>query len=315
VPSDKSKSPLVLEFNRKLQAALQLSQDDVGREAKRMYNVAFLPYKPLDLNATLSLEPALKLARLSSASKFRALEDVLLVPDADDPERSKAIEGRDLRQRIDGALSYYRDVLLARLKPIFRENFKPVAQVAAQLIAAGFAREVEQVHGTTGWVIHDHKHNRDWINSLHGYYGRPDLTMSFVMAFQDMFTDLWCRLVLQAELEGPSQASMQTMPFHGDARSRALANESGVETEKEESPEERRRREVICAAVKLKKQGVEYCKYLDGNGLRPSLRLQASGCPATYAEGYKKFKKSFWKEKTRIVNESAKRSRTKPTIH
>src|ERR1017187_10550341 len=88
VPSDKSKSPLVLEFNRKLQAALQLSQDDVGREAKRMYNVAFLPYKPLDLNATLSLEPALKLPRLSSASKFRALEDGLLVPDADDPERS-----------------------------------------------------------------------------------------------------------------------------------------------------------------------------------------------------------------------------------
>jgi hypothetical protein len=59
--------------------------------------------------------------------------------------------------------------------------------------------------------------------------------------------------VLEAELETPAQPSTQALTVHGDARSRALAIESKSAEEKEESPEERRRREVLCEAVKLKK--------------------------------------------------------------
>jgi hypothetical protein len=168
------KNPLVQLFRRKLQLALQLTQDDFAREAKRVYNVAFFPY----------------------ASKARNAEGeeshVLSSPDAEDPQSRKAITGRTQRDRIDGALRFYRSALLARLRPLIRETFKPVAQIAAQLIAGGFAWKVEEVHGTTGWVISDHKGNQDLVNALHEYYGRPDLTMSFVMEFQDMFSDVWC---------------------------------------------------------------------------------------------------------------------------
>lgn len=206
-----------------------------------------------------------------------------------------------------------RAALLARLRPLVHTNFKPVAQIASQLIAAGCAWEVEEVHGTTGWVISDPKGNQDPVNALHEYHGRPDLTMSFVMEFQDMFTNAWCRLVLQAELEAPSQPSTQML--HGDARSRALASDSKRGAEEEESPADRQRRKIILSAVKLKLKGRKYAEYLHNNGLRPSQLLQGKGCLG-YIAGYKKFKTSIWKEKTRIVGESTKRSSTKtPTVH
>jgi hypothetical protein len=194
--------------------------------------------------------------------------------------------------------------ILARMKPLVHANFKPVAQIAAQLIAAGFAWEVEEVHGTTGWVISDLKTNPYPVNVLHEY------------EFQDMFTDVWCRLVIEAELEAPSPSQPPTQTVRGDAQTRALASESKSVVEEEESPEDRQRRRIILAAVKLKLKGLKYAEYLHVNGLRPSLRLQADGGPSTYTGGYKKFKKSFWKEKTRIVNESTRKSSTKPpTIH
>jgi hypothetical protein len=315
-----SKSPLVQLFRRKLQVALQLTQDDVGRESERMYNVAYLPY-PAELNEPpLSLQTALKRARLSSASKFRALEDVLLVPDADDPERSKAIEGRDLELRIYRALSYYRDALLARLKPLVRENFKPVAQVAAQLIAAGFEKEVEEVHGTTFWVIHDHKYNLDCIHALHRYYGRTDLTASFVLEFADMFTDLWCRLALQAELEAPSLPPTRSQTIPGDARSRALAGESsrGAVDEKRRGENEFRRR-IICDAAEGGLEGPEYCSYLHEHGIQTPELWQRRGCPKSYpaAHKIKKWRKSVQQEKTRVVKESGNDagSSKRATVH
>jgi hypothetical protein len=94
-------------------------------------------------------------------------------------------------------------------------------------------------------------------------------------------------------------------------RSLEPASESAGTVDEEESAEDRQRRKIILAAVKLKLKGLAYAEYLHKNGLRPALRLQANGGPSTYPEGYKKFKKSFWKEKTRIVSESTKTSSTK----
>jgi hypothetical protein len=61
----------------------------------------------------------------------------MLVPDADDPERSKSITGSTQRERLSGARWYYRHALFARTRPQIREYFKPVAQLAATLIAGG----------------------------------------------------------------------------------------------------------------------------------------------------------------------------------
>src|SRR5580692_7109954 len=94
--------------------------------------------------------------------------------------------------------------ILARLMPLVHANFKPVAQIASQLIATGFAWEVEEVHGTTGWVISDLRTNPYPVNALQE------------IEFQDMFTDVWCRLVLEAELEAPSQPSTRTQKVPAD---------------------------------------------------------------------------------------------------
>lgn len=120
------KNPLLQLFRRKLQIAVQLTQDDYRREAK---------------------------------------------------------QGDD------------HAAILARMRPLVEAHFKPVAQIASQLIAAGFAWEVEEVHGTTGWVISDLRTNPYPVNALHE------------IEFQDMFTDVWCRLVLEAELEAPWHGS------------------------------------------------------------------------------------------------------------
>ena len=255
MPSDQSNDELLQCFRRKLQAALQLTQDDYRREAKH---------------------------------------------------------GGD---RAD---------VLARLKPHVQANFKPVARIASQLIAAGFAWEVEEVHGTTGWVISDLRANPYPVDVLHEY------------EFQDMFTDVWCRLVLEAEREAPSQAGTQSQTVPGDARSRALASESKSAADEEESGEDRRRREVIHAAVKVGKEGLAYCEFLDLEQIHPSPRLQAKGCPDTYVAAYKfkqngayPWRKPIQDEKTRlsrglsssttssetIVNEPTKNSIKKSTVH
>jgi hypothetical protein len=118
------------------------------------------------------------------------------------------------------------------LRPLIHANFKPVAQVAVQLIAAGFAWDVEEVHGTTGWVISDLRTNPYPVNALQE------------CEFQDMFTDVWCRLVCEAELEAPPLPPTQTMPAHGDgdARSPSQTSEAAGAVDEDESAAERRRK-------------------------------------------------------------------------
>src|SRR6185312_15241177 len=190
-----------------------------------------------------------------------------------------------------------RNAILARLKPRLHANFKPVAQIAWQLIDAGFAWEVEEVHGTTGWVIAETTGNLALVN------GRSDLGMSFVMEFQDIFTNVWCRLLCEAELEATTQAPTQANTSHGDAR-------PGSKDEAK-SPTERHRHEVILEAAKIGRRGMEYCKFLDDEGIRPSPRLK--GCPSTYTAAYKsqKWRKSIQQEKTRIVGQSSKDAQRK----
>jgi len=184
--------------------------------------------------------------------------------------------------------------VLARLSPLVHANFKPVAQIASQLIATGFAWEVEEVHGTTGWVISDLRTNPYPVNVL-----RED-------EFQDMFTDVWCRLVLEAELEAPSQPSTRTQTVSGDARSRALAGEEVSRSPKElkKSGEKELRRRIICEAAEL--EGPEYCQYLHDHGLQTPELWQKRGCPKSYPAAYKikRWRKSIQQEKTRVVKES-----------
>jgi len=295
------KGPLILEFDefqRKLEAAARLTRSDLEREEKRIFDLAF----------------SVRLTRAANAEAEKS--HVLSVPDAEDPQSRKSITGGTQRERLDGALWYYLEALLARMRPHIQKRFKPAAEIArrsssAELLSSNLLFQA-QVHIAQTYITTDRIGSR--VRSLCGLWGRPDLTASFDQSFRLLFAEEWERLVCEAELEAPPSLP-PTPTVHGDARSRALASEFKSAAAEEESAEDRRRREVICEAVKLNKQGLEYCKYLDANGLRPSPRLQASGCPSTYAEGYKKFKKSFWKEKTRVVNESVKRSRTTPTIH
>jgi len=341
MPSEESKSPLVLEFNRRLKAALELTRAYCDRESTRMFNLAFS-------------------VRLTKARNAEAEENhAMLVPDADDPERSKSIKGDSQRARLLRALWYYQGALFAGMRPVIREHFKPVAQIAATLIASGTVHFNEEGVTAEAFYITDGGGflgiYEIWgLNLLGGVKIEPVRTGSnaivtvltqkatlrklrrheravatataagaarnkndFEDAFHGIFIEEWHQLLWKAQLEtkAPLQPSMQTMPaVPGDARSRALAGESKNAAAEEESAEDRRRSEVICEAVRLNKQGLEYCKYLDREQIHPSLRLQARGCPSTYEEGYKKLKKSFWKEKTRVVNESMKRSRPSPTI-
>ena len=185
-----------------------------------------------------------------------------------------------------------RTALLARLRPLIHANFKPVAQVAVQLIAAGFAWDVEEVHGTTGWVISDLRTNPYPVNALQE------------CEFQDMFTDVWCRLVLEAELDAPSQPSTQTQTVHGDARSRALAGEWTVDEKK--SGENEFRRRIICEAAAQGLEGPEYCQYLFDQGIHTPALWQKRHCPKSYPAAYKipRWRKSIQQEKTRVVKDS-----------
>src|ERR1700721_2679920 len=100
MPSAESKSPLVLEFNRKLQAALELTRADFERESKRIHDIVFPGYN------------------------MKSGQTVLLIRDVEDPQRSKSITGRDLGQLKVGAKDYYIGALFARMCPHIRENFR-----------------------------------------------------------------------------------------------------------------------------------------------------------------------------------------------
>ena len=82
----------------------------------------------------------------------------------------------------------------------------------------------------------------------------------------------------------------------------------------EKSAAEQHRRDVICEAARLELEGPDYCKHLDREGIPPSLRLREKGCPTTYTAAYRipKWQKSIQDEKTRIVNESTRKSTSKP---
>jgi hypothetical protein len=216
------------------------------------------------------------------------------------------------------ALPYFLDTLLQRSTEIVPKNFKPIAAIARRsssvnLISSNHLFQ-EVLHGAPHYITAHKGGDQDPLVLLCELYESPTSAASFNEKFRLAFEDLWIQLVCEAELEAPMLSP--TSDDHADVRSRVLASECEGDAEEEESAEDRQRRKIILSAVKLKLKGFKYVEYLHNNGLCPSLRLQTDGCPPTYPEGYKKFKKSFWKEKTRIVDESRKKSRTKSTtIH
>jgi hypothetical protein len=221
---------------------------------------------------------------------------------------------RDQRDGKIRALPHFLDTLLRGAMVFVGKNFKPIAAIArrsssANLISSNHLFQ-EVLHGAPHYIT-AHNGDQDALALLCELYESPTSAASFNERFRLAFGEEWIRLICEAELETQPQAPLQAVTFHADARS----GESESAAEDEETPEDRQRRKIILTAARLKLKGLKYAEYLHKNGLRPSLRLQARGCP-TYPEGYRKFKESFWKEKTRIVAESNKKSSTKPTtIH
>lgn len=218
MPSDESKSPLIMEFEefqRKLEAAARLTRSDFAKEAKRIYDIAFFQYASK--------------ARNAEAEKSQ----VLLVPDADDPERSKAIKGSDQRQRMDGALWYYLEALLERMRPHIRERFKPVAEIARRssspsLLSSNLLFQ-ETLRGAPHYVTTGSIESQDPLRALCDFWGRPDWTASFNERFRLLFAEEWERLVCEAELEAPPLPPTQ-------------ASESAGAVDEDDSAAERQRR-------------------------------------------------------------------------
>jgi hypothetical protein len=218
MPSDESKSPLIMEFEefqRKLEAAARLTRSDFAKEAKRIYDIAFFQYASK--------------ARNAEAEKSQ----VLLVPDADDPERSKAIKGSDQRQRMDGALWYYLEALLEQVRPHIRERFKPVAEIARRssspsLLPSNLLFQ-EALRGAPHYITTGPIESQGPLRALCDFWGRPDWTASFSERFRLLFAEEWERLVCEAELEAPALPPTQ-------------ASESAGAVDEDESAAERRRR-------------------------------------------------------------------------
>jgi hypothetical protein len=123
-------------------------------------------------------------------------------------------------------------------------------------------------------------------------------------------------------LEVPPQPPTQPQRVSGDARSRALGGESskGAVDQKRRGENEFRRR-IICDAAAGGLEGPEYCSYIHDHGLQTPELLQRRGCPKSYPAGYKieRWRKSIQQEKTRVVKESGndrgKKSSKPDTIH
>lgn len=212
---DNSKSDLIREFEefqRKLEAAARLTRSDFAKEARRIYSIAFFPYASKALNA-------------------EAEENhVLSVPDAEDPRSRKSITGSTQRERIEGALWYYLEALLARMSPRIQERFEPVAEIArrsssASLLSSNLLFQ-EALHSAPHYITTDRIESQDPLRALCDFWGHPDLTASFNERFRLLFAEEWERLVCEAELDAPSQLSPQTPTFHDDARSRVQPSEA-----------------------------------------------------------------------------------------
>ena len=229
MPSDADKSPLILEFEefqRKLEAAARLTRSDLAREEKRIYDLAF----------------SVPLTKVCNAEAEKS--HVLSIPDAEDPQSRKPITGRTQRDRLDGALWYYLEVLLARMRSHIRDRFKPVAEIArrsssANLLSANLLFQ-ETLHGAPHYITTDRIGSQ--VRALCDLWGRPDWTASFDERFRLLFAEEWERIVCEVELEAPPLPPTQTQTLHEDARSRALASESAGAVDEDESAAERRRR-------------------------------------------------------------------------
>jgi hypothetical protein len=211
MPADESKTSLVLEFEefqRKLEAAARLTRADFEREEKSIHDLSF----------------SVRLTKACNAVAEKS--HVLLVPDADDPERSKEIKGRDQRDRLDGALWSYLEALLARMRSHIRDRFKPVAAIArksssADLLSSNLLFR-EALHSVPHYITTDRIGSR--VRALCDFWGRPEWTASFDERFRLLFAEEWERLVCEAELDAPLQPST----FLDDARSRVQPSESAA---------------------------------------------------------------------------------------
>jgi hypothetical protein len=227
--SDDAKSPLILEFEefqRKLEAAARLTRSDFEREAKRIYDVAFFPYASK--------------ARSTEAAESHSLS----IPDAEDPQARKSITGGTQRARTDGALWYYLEALLARMRSHIGRRFKPVAEIArrsssADLLSSNLLFR-EALHGAPHHITTD----QNSLRALCDFWGRPDWTASFDERFRLLFAEEWERLVCEAELEAPPLPTSQTMPAHGDGdvRSPSPTSETAGAVDEDESAAERQRK-------------------------------------------------------------------------
>ena len=101
---------------------------------------------------------------------------VLSIPDAENPQSGIAVTGTGTqRARLDGALWYYLEALLARMRSHIRERFKPVAAIvrkssSADLLSSNLLFR-EALHSAPRYITTDRIGSR--VRALCEFWGRP----------------------------------------------------------------------------------------------------------------------------------------------
>jgi hypothetical protein len=250
MPADDEKSPLILEFeefHHKLHAAIRVTYFAFQEESKKILDVAFFPY-----------------AYLGQTSKRPAnTDEIMWVKDAEDPQRWKPIEGRKITQRsspkskaqaaaraearvenkrlmISSGLYYYLDVLLERMIPHVRQNFRDVAALARRYSSSD--QLVLEAHLAPIEITACLTKNPDSLGFLCEFWGHPEYAAAFKERFRVVFVKEFERLRSEAELQGPGLTIVQTQDGRGEAAlARGRMNPAG-DLDTDESAEERWRR-------------------------------------------------------------------------
>jgi len=223
LPSEESKSPLILEFEEfqhKLRAAIRVTYFEFRKQSKQILDIAFFQYT---YKGQTSARPA-------------NTDEIMWVKDAEDPQRWKPINGRKLAQQgspksreqaaalaearvenqrlmISLGLYYYLDVLLARMIPRVRENFREVAALARRYSSSDLL--LQEAHLAPLEITACVAANQDSLSSLCEFWGHPEYAAAFRERFRVMFVEEFERLRSGAELAAPPQPSTQASESAG----------------------------------------------------------------------------------------------------
>jgi hypothetical protein len=207
--ADDSKSELILEFEEfqhKLHAAIRVTHFAYQDEMEGILRIARFPYA----------------YKGQTAERPANTDEIMWVKDADDPQRWKPIKGRKIAQRgspnsraqaaartktraenqhlmIGLGLQYYLDVVLARMIPHVRQNFKDVAALARRYSSSDLL--LQQAQLAPFEILASGNKNQDGLELLCEFWSRPESAASFRERFSVMFVKEFEQLRSEIELE------------------------------------------------------------------------------------------------------------------